>query len=88
MFDAEQYRSKEELAEWRKRDPLLLLTQTLKDGALIADADLETLERQVRAEVAEAVAFAEASPWESVEELTRFVYSDNSSVWKGGRNGR
>jgi pyruvate dehydrogenase E1 component alpha subunit len=88
MFDAEPYRTKEEVAQWRQRDPILLLTQTLKDRALIADADLETLERQTRAEVAEAVDFAEASPWEPVEELTRFVYSDNSSVSKGGRNGR
>jgi pyruvate dehydrogenase E1 component alpha subunit len=96
MFDAELYRPKDEVAEWRKRDPITLLTQLLTEEGLAAESDVADLEQKVRAEVDEAVAFAEAGTLEPVTELTRFVYSDSSSVWdlvepgvrKGGENGR
>ncbi len=76
MFDAELYRSKAEVEEWRKRDPILALARYLQDESLIEDNDLKELERKVAAEIDEAVAFAEAGTWEPVEDLTRFVYSE------------
>ena len=41
---------------------------------------LRTIEREVAAEIDEAVAFAEAGTWEPVEDLTRFVYSERSAA--------
>ena len=76
MFDAEIYRTKEEVEEWKKRDPIVLLCDDLRKKEILSDADLEKLGNEVASEVEAAVAFAEAGTWEPVEELTRFVYSD------------
>jgi len=75
MFDAELYRDKAEVEQWKQRDPIALLTARLQRAALL-DADaLAALERDVEQEIAAAVAFAEAGTWEPVEALTRDVYT-------------
>jgi pyruvate dehydrogenase E1 component alpha subunit/2-oxoisovalerate dehydrogenase E1 component len=76
MFDSELYRTKQEVEEWKQRDPITIFTRYLREHGLVEDADVEELERRVAAEVEEAVAFAEAGTWEPVEHLTRFVYSE------------
>jgi pyruvate dehydrogenase E1 component subunit alpha len=76
MFDAELYRSKTEVEEWKKRCPIATFTQRFKGEGLINDADLEEIEHEAAQEVNEAVAYAEACTWEPVEDLTRFVYSE------------
>jgi pyruvate dehydrogenase E1 component alpha subunit len=76
MFDPELYRTKEEVEEWKKRDPIDLLVRRLRDENLLSEADLAALDRESSQEVEDAVAFAEAGTWEPVEELTRFVYSE------------
>lgn len=76
MFDAEQYRTKEEVARWRERDPLVTFPAYLKQQGLLLDDDLEILEQAVLAEVEEAVAFAESGTLEPIEDLERFVYSE------------
>lgn len=76
MFDADLYRSKAEVAEWRQHDPLVTFTALLKDHGLLADAEVDELEQRVAVEIDNAVAFAEAGTWEPTEELTRFVYSE------------
>jgi pyruvate dehydrogenase E1 component alpha subunit/2-oxoisovalerate dehydrogenase E1 component len=77
MFDAELYRSKEEVAEWRKRDPITLFADAMKSAGILTDADLAGIEAEVAQEVADSVAFAEAGTWEPVGDLTRFVYSED-----------
>lgn len=76
MFDAELYRTKDEVAEWKKRDPITMFFDAMKEAKVLGDADLEAIETEVAKEVDEAVAFAEAGTWEPVSELTRFVYSE------------
>lgn len=76
MFDAELYRPKEEVAEWKKRDPIALFAEQMQTGGILRDDDVRELERQTDREVAAAVAFAEAGTWEPVADLTRFVYSE------------
>jgi pyruvate dehydrogenase E1 component alpha subunit len=78
MFDAELYRNKAEVEEAKKRDPITLFTNYLKDRKLIQDADIQAIEKDVAAVVQHAIDFAEDSPWESVEDLTRFVYTERS----------
>ena len=79
MFDAELYRAKEEVEQWRKRDPLILFPAFLKEHGLLDDAALAQIKAEVAAEIDAAVAFAEAAHWEPVEELTRFVYSERAT---------
>lgn len=74
MFDAELYRSKDEVAEWRKRDPIdHFITQM---EGVIAPADVEQIEKEVMVEIDDAIEFAENGSLEPVEDLTRFVYSE------------
>jgi pyruvate dehydrogenase E1 component alpha subunit len=76
-FDTELYRTKAEVEEWKKRDPITNFAALLKTNNLLTDAELEGIERGVKKELDEAVAFAEAGTWEPVADLTRFVYSEH-----------
>jgi TPP-dependent pyruvate/acetoin dehydrogenase alpha subunit len=40
------------------------------------DEELTRMEEEVAAEIAQAINFAEAGNWEAIEDLTRFVYSE------------
>jgi len=76
MFDAELYRDKAEVQEWKKRDPISQLQQLLLEQNIIAKGDIDELNNNVEQEMQKAVAFAEAGTWEPVNELTKFVYSE------------
>jgi pyruvate dehydrogenase E1 component alpha subunit len=71
MFDAELYRDKAEVDEWRTRDPIAVLRQ----HAGIDDSDVSAIDADVLGEIATAVAFAESGTWEPVDQLTRDVYT-------------
>jgi pyruvate dehydrogenase E1 component alpha subunit len=84
MYDAERYRSKDEVARWRTRDPLLL-SDRLRSAGLLDDAGAQALEDEVRAEIDDAIAYAEAGTDEPVADLTRFVLSEpEAAVAEGG----
>jgi pyruvate dehydrogenase E1 component alpha subunit len=76
MYDPERYRDKAEVAKWMERDPIDLLRAALDAAGQLTEADWAKVQRDVDAEVAAAVEFAEAGTLEPVEELTRFVYSE------------
>ncbi|TVP45949.1 MAG: pyruvate dehydrogenase (acetyl-transferring) E1 component subunit alpha [Gemmatimonadales bacterium] len=80
MFDPELYRSREEVSEWKKRDPIPLLADRMRQAGMLDDDALAALESEVTAEVEEAVTFAEEGSWEPVEELTRFVHSETGGA--------
>jgi pyruvate dehydrogenase E1 component alpha subunit len=75
MFDAELYRDKAEVEEWKTRDPIRALIGRLEAAGTLTGTQLADLEAEVAREVAEAVAFAERGTWEPVENLTRDVYT-------------
>ena len=75
MFDPQLYRDKAEIEAWQRQGPLITLTTRLKSQGLMTEEDYQQLDREARAEVDAAVAFAEAAPWEPIADLTRFVYA-------------
>jgi pyruvate dehydrogenase E1 component subunit alpha len=75
-FDPELYRSKQEVEEWKKRDPIATFTARLRQQNLVDDGALAALEGEVAREIEQATAFADAGHLEPVEDLTRFVYSE------------
>jgi pyruvate dehydrogenase E1 component subunit alpha len=75
MSDPEFYRSKEEVALWRGRDPISLFDAYLRTQGMLDDAELKTLETDVANEVDWAVAEAEKGAWEPVADLERDVYA-------------
>jgi pyruvate dehydrogenase E1 component alpha subunit len=72
-YDPELYRPREEVERWKQRDPIPALQQVLRQAGLLQPGDLESIETAAAKEIEEAVAFAEASPWEPVEDLLRDV---------------
>jgi 2-oxoisovalerate dehydrogenase E1 component len=73
MFDAQLYRDKTEVATWRDQGPIVRFRGWLLENGLIHETDVAEIESRVDAEIADAVAFAEAGTWEPVEDLTRHV---------------
>ncbi len=76
MYDPELYRDKSEVEEWKRRDPIPNFSSMLERQGLLKDEDLAQIEQEVAAEIKEAIEFAEAGTWEPVEDLTRYVYSE------------
>ncbi len=76
MFDAELYRDKKEVEEWKKKDPIPKFQQYLMKKKLLMKQHIVEIEKQIETEIKKAVAFAENGTWEPVENLTKFVYSE------------
>ena len=79
MFDAELYRDKAEVEQWKQIGPLHSFTDRLKAQGLITEADFQRLDQQVLEEVASAVDFAERAPWEDAADLLRDVHAEASA---------
>jgi len=79
MFDAELYRTKAEVEQWKPRCPIITFTSRLKAEGLIDDPALAAIEADVADEIARAVAFAEAGSWEPVADLARHVYTERAA---------
>jgi pyruvate dehydrogenase E1 component subunit alpha len=84
MFDAELYRDKAEVEEWKTRDPIGLLRTRLVAAGAIDEVSFAALDGEVRNEIARATDFAEAGTWEPVDQLTRDVYTPRQKEVAGG----
>jgi len=76
MFDAQLYRTREEIALWKERDPIARLRGWLLQSHMITEGEIADIEASIAAEIDETVAFAEAGTWEDVADLERFVLMD------------
>ncbi len=83
MADPEQYRSKEEVAQWRARDPIPAFGDLLVAEGVIDDAEREAIDARAIERVDAAVEFAEGSPFPAPESLYDDVYvlDPTSSAW-------
>jgi pyruvate dehydrogenase E1 component alpha subunit len=75
MYDPELYRSKDEVEQWRERDPIPLLVEAGAALGVLGDEDLEAVETEVADEVESAVVFARAGTDEPAEHVLRHVHS-------------
>ncbi|MBM3433169.1 MAG: pyruvate dehydrogenase (acetyl-transferring) E1 component subunit alpha [Bacteroidetes bacterium] len=76
MSDAQHYRTKDEVAEYQKIDPILTAKDMLFKKKWATEAELEAIDARVKDLVAECVDFAEKSPYPDAEELWQQVYVD------------
>ncbi|MGV3569383.1 MAG: pyruvate dehydrogenase (acetyl-transferring) E1 component subunit alpha [Ramlibacter sp.] len=77
MFDAQAYRSREEVEGWKQRDPLERLAAWMRASHLLTESEEAAIGAAVDEELAAAVRFAEAGTLEPVAELERFVLMDS-----------
>jgi len=74
--DANKYRTKEEIAAWKEKDPIPRFKMRLLESGLFSKEELEAVEAQAKADIEEAVQFAMASPEPELKELFTDVYAD------------
>jgi pyruvate dehydrogenase E1 component alpha subunit len=74
MADPEEYRSKEQVEEWRKRDPINAFAQRLLDEEVIDGGEPEKLDEEATARIDEAVSFADQSDFPPPESLYDHIY--------------
>ena len=70
------YRTKNEVEEYRRRDPIKVLADRMRTVGELDDSGFEALDSEVRAEVEDAYAFAESSPDPDPSQLYADVYSE------------
>jgi pyruvate dehydrogenase E1 component alpha subunit len=73
--DDQSYVDKDELAAWKKKDPIVRLEQRLLDNGAIEPAELAELKASVKQRIEAAAQFALESPYPSFDELTTDVYA-------------
>ena len=78
MFDAELYREKTEVEEWKKKDPLIVFENKLDEMGLWSEIDIKAIEEEIKNTIDEAVEFSENGTLEPLEDLEKFVYSEVS----------
>jgi TPP-dependent pyruvate/acetoin dehydrogenase alpha subunit len=76
MSDPDLYRSKEEIEQWKQRDPIALFIGRLHENGQLSDEIQRGIDDRVSSAIDEAVSFAESSPWEPVEDLLKYVMTD------------
>jgi pyruvate dehydrogenase E1 component alpha subunit len=76
MFDTQAYRSRQEIEDWKQRDPIPRLHAWMVANHQITEAETAAIEAEVAAEIADAVAFAQAGTLEPEDDLERFVLMD------------
>ena len=77
MSDPAKYRTKEEVEEYREKDPINQVEKLLLDNKWATAEDIAAIADRVKAEVEDAVSFAEQSPWPDEGELLKDVYVEN-----------
>lgn len=78
--DDRSYRTREEVAEWKKKDPILRFQTRLMEEGILNDALLHDYETRARAEVDRAQADAEAAPLPAAEEVFGDIYAPAEEV--------
>jgi len=79
MFDPQLYRDKAEVELWKQRDPIPAFASRAQASGALRPEDRAALEQEAEAEMAQAVAFAEAGRLEPVAELARHVYFEGEA---------
>jgi pyruvate dehydrogenase E1 component alpha subunit len=73
MSDPQKYRTKEEVEEYKKRDPIEMVKDTMLENGIATEEELAAIDAQIKVMVEESVQFAENSPWPAAEE----AFTDN-----------
>ena len=74
-FEPSSYRTKEEVAQWKERDPLVLFRRVLLDELGVAETEIAAVETAVAAAIEDAVSFAEKSPDPRPDDWKRYIFA-------------
>jgi pyruvate dehydrogenase E1 component alpha subunit len=78
ISDPQKYRTKEELEEYKAKDPIGIILNTIKENKIATDEEVNAINERVEKAVTESVKFAEESPWPADDEVLKDVYVDKN----------
>jgi pyruvate dehydrogenase E1 component alpha subunit len=73
--DANKYRTKEEIEQWKAKGPIKRMKAYLLENKLFTTEELEEIEKRAKLSIEDAVAFAENSPYPSIDTIMDDVYA-------------
>ncbi|HAD33868.1 MAG TPA: pyruvate dehydrogenase (acetyl-transferring) E1 component subunit alpha [Chitinophagaceae bacterium] len=74
MSDPAKYRSKEELEEYKEKDPIEYVLRVIRENNLATEEQITEINEKIKITVDDAVEFAENSPWPEENELYKDIY--------------
>ena len=74
MSDAQHYRTKDEVNEYQKIDPINTTLEFIKENKYASDKEIEAINQEVKETIADAIKFAEESPFPVKQDLYDSVY--------------
>jgi pyruvate dehydrogenase E1 component alpha subunit len=78
ISDPQKYRTKEEVEEYKSKDPITALLANMKANGFAAEQEINAINQRVEQAVTESVKFAEESPWPSDDEVLKDIYVDKN----------
>ena len=74
MSDPQRYRTREEVEEYKQRDPIEQVKKTILDNKILTEDEIAGIDKKVKKQVDDAVKFAEESPWPDGQDAFKDVY--------------
>ncbi|MFT5762572.1 MAG: pyruvate dehydrogenase E1 component alpha subunit, partial [Polaribacter sp.] len=74
MSDAQHYRTKDEVKEYKKIDPITQVLNVIKEKNYASQEEIDAIDKEVKASVKECEEFAESSAYPEVNQLYDMVY--------------
>jgi len=78
ISDPQKYRTKEEVEEYRSKDPIAQVMHTILENNFATQEDLKVIDERIDAVVNNSVKFAEESPWPDDSEVLKDIYVDQN----------
>ncbi len=80
MADPESYREREEVDEFRQRDPIQLFKTQLIEAEVADESDFDAIDEEIESQIEDAVTFADESPWPEPDTLYDYIYYSDGEV--------
>ena len=78
ISDPQKYRTKEELEEYKGKDPIVEVLKVIYDNKFATEEEIKAIDDRIDAMVEESVKFAEESPFPDNDEVLKDVYIDQN----------
>jgi pyruvate dehydrogenase E1 component alpha subunit len=78
ISDPQKYRSKDEVDEYKAKDPITQVTNTILENNFATQEELNAIDAKIAKVVDDSVTFAEESPWPDDSEVLKDVYLDEN----------
>ena len=73
ISDPQKYRTKDEVEEYKGRDPLTQILKTIRENNYATQEEIDAIDKRVNETVEESVKFAEESPWPNDDEVLKDI---------------